>query len=187
MGDVTGELSMSIHKSLFCGGLTLAALLACANAPAASTNNLHFVGNLVAAACTITTSGSNLAEVVFPSLSAGDLLLAGQSARQPVIFTLEACDTSLSNGIRVTFTGNAVSGMSDILALDGRSTASGVGIGLETLKGEAVAVNGSTGATFVLTTGNNILQLNAWVQVISGQTIMPGSFTATATAKFEYL
>lgn len=154
---------------------------------AAATNNIHLVGNLVAAACVVTPSGGNLATVVFPQLSAGDLLLAGQSARQPVTFVLAGCDTSLSNGVRVTFSGNTVSGMSDILALEGSSTAAGVGIGLETLSGEPVAVNGASGATFVLTKGSNTLQLNAWVQMIPGQDIQPGNFSAVATAEFEYL
>lgn len=152
---------------------------------AAATNNLHFSGNLVAGACTLVVQGNHLADVVFPKLSAGDLALA-PSAFQPFSFQLTDCSTALSNGVRVTFSGVEAAGLAGFLALDGSSTASGVGIGIATLPGTAVAIN-SGNATFTLTSGNNTLNLQARVQAIPGAEIVPGHFSASATATFEYL
>ncbi|WP_423826155.1 fimbrial protein, partial [Serratia marcescens] len=41
------------------------------------------------------------------------------------------------------------------LALDAASTAQGVGIGMEKTDGTAVLINNTSGATFVLSSGNN--------------------------------
>lgn len=77
--------------------------------------------------------------------------------------------------------------MAGILALDGQSQAEGVGIGIETAEGNPVAINGSSGATFVLKNGQNSLNFNAWVQARDGDEITPGTFSATASVAFEYL
>ena len=159
---------------------------ACALSPAWADNNLHFTGNLVANVCTLTLNGNTAAEVVFPPLSAGDLL-SSDSAPVDFSFQLNDCDSSLSSGVRVSFSGNVVSELPGFLMLDAGSTASGIGIGIKTTAGDAVAVNDSAGATFTLTSGNNTLHLNAVVRAIPGAEIAPGAFSSSATAMFEYL
>lgn len=166
-------------------GLALVSMLALPGAEAKE-NNLHFRGNLVANACTVGVNGGTLAEVAFPVLSAGDLLRA-PSVPQPFSLQLNDCDSALSNGVRVTFTGTEAVGLKGYLALDASSAAGGVGIGIKTLTGTAVEINNAAGATFTLVPGSNQLTLNAVVQALPSATITIGPFSASVTANFEYL
>ncbi|ECB6449689.1 fimbrial protein [Salmonella enterica subsp. enterica serovar Larochelle] len=155
--------------------------------PVSAADNLHFSGSLVASPCTLTMQGADIAEVDFSSLDASDFIPGGQSARKPVVFELTDCDSALSNGVQVIFTGTEAIGMRGILAIDSYSGASGIGIGIETLSGVPVGINNESGAVFTLVTGKNTLSLNAWVQRLPGEDLIPGRFSASALATFEYL
>lgn len=155
--------------------------------PVSGADNLHFSGSLVASPCTLVVHGNHLAEVDFSSLDGADFIPSGQSARKPLVFELTDCDSALSNGVQVTFTGTEAAGMRGILAVDSGSGAAGIGIGMETLSGAPVGINDESGAVFTLLTGNNTLSLNAWVQRLVGEDLIPGAFSATAIATFEYL
>lgn len=155
--------------------------------PVSAADNLHFSGSLVASPCTLTMQGADIAEVDFSSLDASDFIPGGQSARKPVVFELTDCDSALSNGVQVIFTGTEATGMRGILAIDSYSGASGIGIGIETLSGVPVGINNESGAVFTLVTGKNTLSLNAWVQRLPGEDLIPGRFSASALATFEYL
>ncbi|HFK5395527.1 TPA: fimbrial protein, partial [Escherichia coli] len=89
--------------------------------------------------------------------------------------------------VRVTLTGTEDSEQPGFLALDAASTAQGVGIGMEKTDGTAVLINNTSGATFVLSSGNNDLHFNAWLQAKSGRDVTMGDFTASLTATFEYI
>lgn len=143
-----------------------AALLLCTVAtwPARAADNVHFSGRLVASACTLILRGTDVATVDFAQVDSADFIPSGQSARKPLIFELTDCDSALSDGVQVTFAGVEAPGSTGILA-----------------------INNASGATFMLSTGNNTLRLNAWVQRLPGEDLAPGAFTATATATFEYL
>ncbi|ECD8365042.1 fimbrial protein [Salmonella enterica subsp. enterica] len=155
--------------------------------PVSAADNLHFSGSLVASPCTLTMQGADIAEVDFSSLDASDFIPGGQSARKPLVFELTDCDSALSNGVQVIFTGTEATGMRGILAIDSYSGASGIGIGIETLSGVPVGMNDEEGAIFTLVTGNNALSLNAWVQRLPGEDLVPGTFFASALVTFEYL
>lgn len=155
--------------------------------PVSAADNLHFSGSLVASPCTLTMQGADIAEVDFSSLDASDFIPGGQSARKPVVFELTDCDSELSNGVQVIFTGTEATGMRGILAIDSYSGASGIGIGIETLSGVPVDITNESGAVFTLVTGKNTLSLNAWVQRLPGEDLIPGRFSASALATFEYL
>ncbi|MDR7934447.1 fimbrial protein [Salmonella enterica subsp. enterica serovar Gatineau] len=163
---------------ILCGALIL---------PVSAADNLHFSGSLVASPCTLTMQGTGIAEVNFSSLDSSDFTPDGQSARKPLVFELTDCDSALSNGAQVTFTGTEATGMRSILAIDSHSGASGIGIGIETLSGVPVGMNDEEGAIFTLVTGNNALSLNAWVQRLPGEDLVPGTFFASALVTFEYL
>ncbi len=113
--------------------------------PVSAADNLHFSGSLVASPCTLTMQGADIAEVDFSSLDASDFIPGGQSARKPVVFELTDCDSALSNGVQVIFTGTEATGMRGILAIDSYSGASGIGIGIETLSGVPVGINNADG------------------------------------------
>lgn len=155
--------------------------------PVSAADNLHFSGSLVASPCTLTMQGTGIAEVDFSSLESSDFTPDSQSARKPLVFELTDCDSALSNGVQVTFTGTEATGMRGILAIDSHSGASGIGIGIETLSGVPVGINDEEGAIFTLVTGNNALSLNAWVQRLPGEDLVPGTFFASALVTFEYL
>lgn len=114
--------------------------------------------------------GADIAEVDFSSLDASDFIPGGQSARKPVVFELTDCDSALSNGVQVIFTGTEATGMRGITAIDSYSGASGIGIGIETLSGVPVGINNESGAVFTLVTGKNTLSLNAGYNVFPART-----------------
>ncbi len=95
--------------------------------------------------------------------------------------------SAVQYSVKVTLTGTEDSGQPGFLALDGTSGAQGVGIGMETTDGTAVAINNTTGVTFVLNDGNNSLNFRAWLQAKEGREVTPGDFTAQLTATFEYI
>lgn len=126
--------------------------------------------------------------VTFPDIAASDLMLRGRSVSRPVTLKLYDCPPSVQkNGVRVTFNGNETAEMAGFLAFDTSSPASGVGIGLETEQGEHVLFNDAEGVIFPLSEGSNDLVMHAWLLVIPGQEVLPGTFTATSTVIFEYL
>lgn len=154
---------------------------------AVADNNVHFFGQLVADACQLVVNGETLAEVVFSPISAPDLAVRRQSAHIPFTLQLKDCKTALSEGVTVRFSGTTASGMNGFLAMDAASEASGIAIGIETATGTQVEVNGASGAKFTLDNGLNVLNFNAWIQVLDGDVITPGTFSATANVAFEYL
>lgn len=87
-----------------------------------------------------------------------------------MVFELTDCDSALSNGVQVIFTGTEATGMRGITAIDSYSGASGIGIGIETLSGVPVGINNESGAVFTLVTGKNTLSLNAWYNVFPART-----------------
>ena len=148
-------------------------------------DNLHFYGNLLSKSCTLVVQGESLAEVHFPTVSRKDLMVTGQSARVPVVFQLKDCKGPAQYEVRVT--GTEDSEQPGFLALDVSSAAQGVGIGMEKTDGTPVPINNTSGATFVLSNGNNNLNFNAWLQAKSGREVTMGEFTASLTATFEYI
>ena len=146
-----------------------------------------FLRQFTQKSCTLVVQGEVLAEVHFPTVSRRDLMVTGQSARVPVVFQLKDCKGPAQYEVRVTLTGTEDSEQPGFLALDAASTAQGVGIGMEKTDGTAVLINNTSGATFVLSSGNNDLHFNAWLQAKSGRDVTMGDFTASLTATFEYI
>ncbi|MBB8027977.1 fimbrial protein [Escherichia coli] len=171
------------------GCCVLAGLMLAGIGTSSAADNLHFYGNLLNKTCTLVVQGETLAEVHFPTVSRRDLLVSGQSARVPVVFQLKDCKGPAQYSVKVTLTGTEDSGQPGFLALDATSGAQGVGIGMETAVGtpKPVLINDTTGATFVLSNGNNSLNFNAWLQAKSGRDVTIGDFTASLTATFEYI
>ena len=179
-----------MNKSMIqSGGYVLLAglILAMSSTLFAADNNLHFSGNLLSKSCALVVDGQYLAEVRFPTVSRQDLNVAGQSARVPVVFKLKDCKGPAQYEVRVTLTGTEDSEQPGFLALDASSAAQGVGIGMEKTDGTPVPINNTSGATFVLSNGNNKLNFNAWLQAKSGREVTMGDFTASLTATFEYI
>ena len=138
----------------------LAALLAYGGMAQAA-DNLHFYGNLLSKSCTLVIQGESLAEVHFPTISRKDLMATGQSARVPVVFQLKDCKGPAEYQVRVTLTGTEDSEQPGFLALDASSGRRASGLGWKNRRNAAVPINNTSGATFVLSTGDNNLNFNA--------------------------
>ncbi len=169
------------------GCMLLAGLLLAASETTQAADNLHFYGNLLSKSCTLVVDGELLAEVHFPTVSSQDLMVAGQSARVPVVFKLKDCKGPANYQVKVTLTGTEDSEQPGFLAPDPASGALGIGIGMEKSDGTWVPLNDTTGATFNLSDGANNLNFNAWLQAKSGRDVTSGDFTASLTATFEYI
>jgi type 1 fimbria pilin len=76
-----------------------------------------------------------------------------------------------------------------LLALDGASGASGIGVGIETLGNKPLPLN-KVSDDQALSDGNNVIELKAYVQgeptAIRDQTIGHGTFTVTSTFTLDY-
>ncbi|EEZ4382992.1 fimbrial protein [Escherichia coli] len=169
------------------GCMLLASLMLTASETTLAADNLHFYGNLLSKTCTLVVEGDVLAEVHFPTISTQDLMVAGQSARVPVVFKLKDCKGPTDYQVKVTLTGTEDSEQPGFLALDSASGAQGVGIGMEKFDGTWVPLNDTTGAIFNLSNGANNLNFNTWLQAKSGRDVTSGDFTASLIATFEYI
>lgn len=150
--------------------------------------DVNFSGNLVAEPCTLAPEDTNLT-VDFGTVILKSLYSDKKSL--PRLFTLHLidCDLSLGNHVQVIFSGSEDADQPGLLALDSGSSASGIAIGLQTLKGEPVAINKQSPA-YDLHDGTNIIHIAAYVQAsdtaMTHHQIIPGDFSAVATFEFIY-
>lgn len=181
MGYATGGLPMKKNSVL----VLICSLLLFSGTVSAA-DNLHFTGNLFGKSCTPVINGNLLAEIHFPTIAASDLMLRGQSERVPLVFQLKDCKSATAFNVKVTLTGTEDTDLPGFLSIDSSSSATGVGIGIETAGGAAVPINSNTGATFPLNQGNNSVNFNTWLQAVNGRDVTSGDFTAMMTVTFEY-
>lgn len=148
--------------------------------------NMHFTGEVIAGACELIVNGGTMAAVDFHTISTIQFNADGKTTPVPFTLGLKNCQTALATGVLVTFQGMQDSLLPDLLALDSSSVASGFAIGIETSAQQPLIINAAQGAPFIITEGNTIINLQAWLQKKSGVDITPGEFTATAMIGFEY-
>lgn len=151
-------------------------------------NNVHFSGALVAEPCTLPDSETNIT-LDFGSVIMKSLYQYQRTHSQAFNIHLEECDPSLMKTVSVTFNGTADDELNTLLALDPTSSAKGVAIGLELPDGSPLAIN-KPSPYQQLTTGNNTLTFNAYVQIkpqaLASKTITPGDFIAISTFVLGY-
>lgn len=155
---------------------------------AQAADNLSFKGNLVEEACTL-RPGDEAITLELWDLTSKYLYLNTRSVGKDFKLHLDDCDTSVGNTVTITFGGRENRELPGLLALDGGSGASGIGIGLETLASKPLPLN-ATSDEQVLTNGANVIELKAYVQgepkAISDQTIGHGAYTVTSTFTLDY-
>lgn len=176
-----------VHEGWSCAGLAL--LLGVGLAPAAqAADNLRLKGNLVEEACTI-RPGDEAITLELWDLTSKHLYINTRSVGKGFKLHLEDCDTTIGNTVNITFGGVENTALPGLLALDGGSGASGIGVGIETLGNKPLPLN-TVGDDQVLTDGNNVIELKAYVQgepqAISDQTIGHGAYTVTSTFTLDY-
>lgn len=154
----------------------------------AADNNVHLYGALVAEPCVI-SPGDEEIQLEFGTIVDKYLYKYTRTKGQAFEIGLAACDLSLGNVVKVTFSGTEDPELPGLLSLDGNSEASGIGIGLETQSSQMLAINQKS-SSFPLQDGNSTIALQAYVQgensAIANHSIGRGGFTATATFQLDY-
>lgn len=176
-----------VHKGWSCAWLTL--LLTFGLIPTGhAVDNLRFTGNLVEQACTI-RPGDEAITLELWDITSKHLYINTRSVGKGFKLHLDACDTTIGNTVTITFGGAENRALPGLFALDGGSGASGIGLGLETLSNKPLPVN-SVSDEQVLTNGNNVIELQAYVQgepnAIRDQTIGHGAYRVTSTFTLDY-
>lgn len=174
-----------IHTVWPCAALALSLGV---NADGVAADNLSFKGNLVEEACTI-RPGDEAITLELWDLTSKYLYLNTRSLGKAFKLHLEDCDTTVGNTVTITFGGRENPQLPGLLALDGGSGASGIGVGLETPANKPLPLN-TVSDRQVLSDGNNVIELKAYVQgeprAIQDQTIGHGAYTVTSTFTLDY-
>ena len=169
------------------GGLAL--LLALGLIPVGhAADNLSFKGNLVEEACTI-RPGDEAITLELWDVTSKHLYINTRTVGKRFQLHLEECDTTIGNTVTITFGGAENGELPGLLALDGGSGASGIGVGIETLSDKPLPLN-TVSDEQVLSDGSNVIELKAYVQgeptAIRDQTIGHGAYTVTSTFTLDY-
>ncbi len=167
----------------------LAVLLAVGLIPLGqAADNLRFKGNLVEEACTL-RPGDEAITLELWDLTSKYLYINTRSVGKRFKLHLEDCDTTIGNSVTITFGGAENGELPGLLALDGGSGASGIGVGMETLSDKPLPLN-TVSDKQVLSDGSNAIELKAYVQgepaAIRDQTIGHGAYTVTSTFTLDY-
>lgn len=173
------------HKGWQCVTLVLALGL---TTDAKAADNLSFKGNLVQEACTL-RPGDEAVTLELWDVTSKHLYLNTRSQGKDFSLHLENCDTTIGATVSITFGGRENTALPGMLALDGGSGASGIGVGIETPSNKPLPLNSPSDAQ-VLIDGSNVIALKAFVQgepqAISDQTIGRGAYRVTSTFTLDY-
>jgi len=175
-------LTLSVLASL-----SLASSLAQA-APIVNGGTVHFVGEVVNAACAV-DAGSMDQTVQLGQVRTAKLATVGAtSGNVGFNIVLKDCDTSVSTKAQVAFTGVADSVNAEALALDSSAAGSATGVGVQILDkaGTTLAVDGATwSAVTTLSDGTNTIPF-ASRYIATTAAVTPGTANAVATFKIQY-
>ncbi|SFY22055.1 Pilin (type 1 fimbria component protein) [Pseudomonas sp. NFR02] len=151
-------------------------------------DNLSFKGNLVEQACTI-RPGDEAIVLELWDVTSKHLYINTRTQGKGFKLHLEDCDTTIGKTVTITLSGRENLALPGLFALDGGSTASGVGIGIETPGNKQLPVN-AVSDEHVLSIGNNVIELKAYLQgepdALQDQTIGHGLYTVTSTFTLDY-
>lgn len=151
-------------------------------------NNVRLYGALVAEPCVI-LPGEEEIQLDFGTVIDKYLYLNKRTLGQRFEVHLAECDLSLGNTVKITFVGPENSALPGLLAIDNSWGASGIAIGLETMKSAFLPLNKAS-QFYPLQAGSTRIALKAYVQgepeAIATKRIGRGPFRATATFRLEY-
>ncbi|MFZ4214123.1 fimbrial protein [Pantoea endophytica] len=155
----------------------------------AAATDVNFQGRLIDDACQIAQPGVPL-EVDFGQIAVNSLYDNTRTAGKSFTVSLINCNVSVAQSVSVTFEGSPdAGGLAGYLAIAPSSTASGIGIGIETESGDLIALGTASPAT-ELVNGTNDIVFKSFVQgqpdSIANKTIAAGDFNSMATLSFNY-
>ncbi|KNC91723.1 type 1 fimbrial major subunit FimA [Trabulsiella odontotermitis] len=170
---------------------TLGLAASTANAAATSVNGgtVHFKGELVNAACAVSTASSNQTVELGQYRTATFTKTGDTSAKIPFSIVLNDCDPTVAATAAVAFSGSIDGDDSTLLAVssgDNSTTAAGVGIQILDNASSVLTPNGAMfSAAQNLVQGTNTLHFSARYKS-TADTTAPGQANADATFVMKY-
>ena len=170
---------------------TLGLVAASANAATTTVNggNVHFTGELVNAACAVSTDSANQTVPLGQYRTASFTATGDTSAKIPFSIVLNDCDPTVAATAAVAFTGQTDADDNTLLAVaSGGNTDTATGVGIEILdsKSATLTPNGSVySAAQTLVQGTNTLRFSARYKA-TADTTAPGQANADATFVMKY-
>ncbi|MEY0231397.1 fimbrial protein [Providencia manganoxydans] len=179
-----------MKKDYFLGSLifTLMGMLPISSF-ADNSNTIEYSGTLIALPCTVEPSEQNDFVWFGENINSKDLY-TGLRVDREFEFYLKDCDTSLGNSISAEFKGQNVT-QDGFLKVDSISEATGVVIGLETMSGKPLPINGvKVEPIYPIKDGDMTITVRSYLkgdpEAIKNRTITPGWFNATLTYTLVY-
>jgi major type 1 subunit fimbrin (pilin) len=170
---------------------TLGLVVSAANADTVTVNggNVHFNGELVNAACAVSTDSSNQTVELGQYRTASFTKTGDTSAKIPFNIVLNDCDPTVAATASVAFAGQVDANDATLLSVASGSntdTATGVGIEIMDSASATLSPNGSTFSTAQnLIQGTNTLHFSARYKS-TADTTAPGQANADATFVMKY-
>lgn len=149
---------------------------------------VHFKGDVVNAACAVDAGSANQ-PVEMGQVRTARLATVGATSNN-VGFNIKLvdCDTTVSQEAAVSFSGTTEVGNMTALSLDGSSSGSATGVGLQILDrvGTALAMDGNTWSeATTLSDGSNVIPFSARY-IATAATVKPGQANAMAVMTPTY-
>ncbi|AYN30474.1 MULTISPECIES: type 1 fimbrial major subunit FimA [Buttiauxella] len=170
-------------------GIALVSGAAQADAVTVNGGTVHFQGELVNAACSVSTKSADQIVKLGQYRTAAFTKVGDTSAQIPFTIVLNDCDTSVSTLASVAFSGQTDGTDPTLLAInsgDNSTTAGGVGIEILDNKSQVLTPDGSTFSTAkTLVDGTNTLPFTARYKATAA-TATAGQANADATFVMKY-
>ncbi|EGT5658716.1 type 1 fimbrial protein [Citrobacter braakii] len=178
---------MKLTKLALVMGLGMSMVTGAATAADAGHGTVTFEGSIIDAPCSIMSDSVDqtvqLGEVAAHALADG-----GTSTPAKFSIKLGSCDAStITDGVKITFTGNEDAAAAGHLAFGAGSSAKGASIVIADSEGKALDL-GAESEAVALYDGDNSLSFQAYLQgsEASGATVTPGSFSSVTNFTLAY-
>lgn len=151
-------------------------------------DNMFFSGTLVNESCLLAVE-DEVIELDFKSVINKELYLNGRTLGRPISLHLNNCNPDIGQSmVSITFNGNESGEVPGLLVLEGAGV-HGLLVGLETKGGKALPLN-MNHRMGELTSGNNVLSFNAYLQgtpeALGNRSIGLGDFEASMIFALSY-
>ncbi|CAI1724778.1 TPA: type 1 fimbrial major subunit FimA [Serratia fonticola] len=182
---------MRIINTVIGASLLSVATLASAASTTVNGGTVHFTGQIVNAACSVSADSMDQTVTMGQFRTAKFAAVGDRSGLVPFKIKLSDCDTSVSTKASVSFSGAADTTDATLLSISNISggtagSASGLGIEISDSKGTVLSPDGATfSAASILADGTNVLAFNARYKATKAA-VTPGQADADVTFGLKY-
>jgi major type 1 subunit fimbrin (pilin) len=178
-----------INTSVIASLMLVAGAAVAADPVSVSGGTVHFEGELVNAACAVSTQSADQVVTLGQYRTASFAAIGDTTAQIPFSIVLNDCDPAVAATAAVAFSGQADASNSALLAVSsGNNTTTAGGVGIEILDNASTALK-PDGATFstaqALVEGTNTLRFSARYKATAASAT-PGQANADATFIMKY-